>query len=247
MPEILGAALMGGGGKTDAFAAISVTYPEGATCTCSLDSEVLKAPDTSGSALFIVPTAGEWTVTISQSGEEPVSEIVNVNESKAYTVGLDFGLYYFNYGPIDGYTWAASNMPNIIASNQLGKAPTVTTQEDGSVSLFIAGNGDYLGTSGCYLLRNVDLNLISTLEINVEKSTNTVTTGLSVIPTYADAWGTDRDWGGDSLAYVDLNNGTSTLNVLNLNGTYNIAVAIRVGKTNSGSFIFKYLKAIEQG
>lgn len=101
MPEIFGAALMGGGtGK--AFAAIGVTYPAGATCTCSLGSKTLTAPDTSGQALFIVPYAGEWVVTISQSGKQPISQTVNVTESIAYVITLTFDLILYDNGDIPG-------------------------------------------------------------------------------------------------------------------------------------------------
>lgn len=97
MPEIFGAALMGGG-SGPAFAAIGVTYPAGATCTCALGDKTFTAPDTSGQALFIVPTAGEWVVTISQDGQEPKSQTVNVIESKAYLVTISFKFYIFNNG-----------------------------------------------------------------------------------------------------------------------------------------------------
>lgn len=97
MPEIFGAALMGGGtGK--AFAAIGVTYPAGATCTCSLGSKTLTAPDTSGQALFIVPYAGEWVVTITATGQQPKSQTVSVTDSKAYTVELSFELWLYTPG-----------------------------------------------------------------------------------------------------------------------------------------------------
>lgn len=234
----------GGGG---AFAVIDVSYPEGAVCTCTNGLRTMRAKNTSGRWMFRIPRAGEWTVTAAQ-GSDSKSETVEVEDSKAYLVHISFGLYYFNYGPKDGYTWAASNMPRIKAGNQLGRAPTVTAQEDGSVSIFIAGQGgSYLAASGCYLLSNVSLESISTLEIGIEKeASQPIETYLSVIPTNADAWGTDRDWGGDSLAQATLSNGTSALNVLSLNGTYHIAVGIQAGGTNSGSFILKYLKAIEQ-
>ena len=97
MPEIFGAALMGGG-SGPAYAAIGVTYSAGATCTCALGSKTFTAPDTSGQALFIVPTAGQWVVTISQSGYQPRSQTVDVVENKAYTVELSFALYLYNTG-----------------------------------------------------------------------------------------------------------------------------------------------------
>lgn len=97
MPEIFGAALMGGG-SGPAYAAIGVTYPAGATCTCALGSKTFTAPDTSGQALFIVPTAGQWVVTISQSGQQPVSQTISVTESKAYVITLVFDLILYDAG-----------------------------------------------------------------------------------------------------------------------------------------------------
>ena len=98
MSEIFGAALMGGG-SGPAFAAISVTYPAGATCICSLDGKTLTAPDTSGTALFIVPYAGEWIVTAVQ-GNDTATAILNIIEPKAYVVVLDF-LVPFDYQRIE--------------------------------------------------------------------------------------------------------------------------------------------------
>lgn len=96
MSEIFGAALTGGG-SGPAYAAISVTYPAGATCTCALGNKTLPAPDTSGQALFIVPTAGEWTVTAT-NGSLSKSASVNVTESKAYSVSIAFTLILFQNG-----------------------------------------------------------------------------------------------------------------------------------------------------
>lgn len=115
MPEIFGAALMGGG-SGPAYAAIGVTYPEGATCTCSLGSKTLTAPDTSGQALFIVPTAGQWVVTISQSGQEPKSETVAVTESKAYTLDIFFAVELYKDG-VEYVPWTVS-----VASGDYGGA-----------------------------------------------------------------------------------------------------------------------------
>ena len=47
-----------------------------------------------------MPTAGEWVVTISQSGQEPVSQTVNVSESKAYSVKISFEFVLYDNGYI---------------------------------------------------------------------------------------------------------------------------------------------------
>ena len=130
MPEIFGAALMGGG-SGPAFAAIGVTYPEGATCTCSLGSKTLTAPDTSGQALFIVPTAGQWVVTISQSGQEPKSETVAVTESKAYTLDIFFVLVGDLYKDgVEHVPWTVT-----VPSTSYGRA------EKRATSLYVVNTG----------------------------------------------------------------------------------------------------------
>lgn len=96
MPEIFGAALMGGGSGS-AFAVIDVSYPEGAACTCSNGVRTMQAKDTSGHWMFQIPRAGEWTVTISD-GDKIRSTNLEVNENKAYFVELMFSLVLFDNG-----------------------------------------------------------------------------------------------------------------------------------------------------
>lgn len=61
----------GGGGKPEViFAFIAVTYPEGAICRCTDEAEgkTLNAPDRSGNAIFRIPYAAIWTVTVTSDG-----------------------------------------------------------------------------------------------------------------------------------------------------------------------------------
>ena len=44
------------------YAVIGVTYPSGSVCTCTSGTLTLTAKDTSGKAMFIIPSAGTWTV-----------------------------------------------------------------------------------------------------------------------------------------------------------------------------------------
>lgn len=143
-----------GGGTGKAFAAIGVTYPAGATCTCSLGSKVLKVPDTSGQALFIVPTAGEWVVTITQAGQDSISETVSVVEGHAYIVELTFQLWLYNSGnecvDITG-GWGAVRLK-------------VTRNED---SINIIPTAHYTSNAGLLYTNNkIDLTNIKTLYIN---------------------------------------------------------------------------------
>ena len=83
------------GGRT--FAVIDVTYPAGAACTCTNGVRTMQAKDTSGRWMFVIPRAGEWTVTAENEGTSK-SETVNVTESKAYTADIKFTLILYESG-----------------------------------------------------------------------------------------------------------------------------------------------------
>lgn len=80
-------------------ATISVTYPAGSTCTCSKDDKTYTAPDTSGTWDCVVDSAGDWTVTITADGEEPVSEVVTITEDgEQKSVMLSYGFWIVREG-----------------------------------------------------------------------------------------------------------------------------------------------------
>lgn len=80
-------------------ATIKITYPGGSTCTCSKDDRTYTAPDTSGSWNCVVDSAGDWTVTITADGEEPVSEVVNISENgETKEIDLNYIYYFFKEG-----------------------------------------------------------------------------------------------------------------------------------------------------
>ena len=80
-------------------ATIKITYPGGSTCTCSKDDRTYTAPDTSGKWDCVVDSAGEWTVTITADGEEPVSEVVTITEDgEQKSVTLSYGVWIVRDG-----------------------------------------------------------------------------------------------------------------------------------------------------
>ena len=87
MPEIFGAALMGGG-SGPAFAAIGAIYPAGATCTCSYGGKTITAKDTSGRALFLVPSAGQWLVKASNGGQDVEDTVSITTQGQVASVTL---------------------------------------------------------------------------------------------------------------------------------------------------------------
>lgn len=84
-------------GSGSVYAVIDVTYPAGAVCTCTNDVRTMKAKDSSGHWMFTIAKAGEWTVTAEQNGKSK-SAVINVTESKAYSVALTFELVLFDNG-----------------------------------------------------------------------------------------------------------------------------------------------------
>lgn len=89
MSEIFGAALMGGG-SGPAFAAIGAIYPVGAVCTCSYNGQTLTAKDTSGRALFLVPSAGQWLVKATNGGQEVEDTVSITTQGQVASVTLAF-------------------------------------------------------------------------------------------------------------------------------------------------------------
>lgn len=101
------------------YAVIDVTYPSGSVCTCSNGSVTLTAKDTTGKAIFVIPSAGTWTVT-AVSGSKSTSKAVSITaEGQVETVELTYGLYIFKNG--SGLTSGYS-----IKSNSIISAPTVS-------------------------------------------------------------------------------------------------------------------------
>lgn len=88
--------LMGRGLASKPYAVIGVTYPSGSTCTCTNGSKTLTAKDTSGKALFIIPSAGTWTVK-AVKGSKSKSKAVSITaEGQVETVTLTYELYLFS-------------------------------------------------------------------------------------------------------------------------------------------------------
>ena len=97
-------------GEAAPYAVIGVTYPSGATCTCTNGSKTLTAKDTTGKALFVIPSAGTWTVK-AVKGSKSKSKAVSITaEGQVATVTLTYELYIFKSGSglTAGYSVAGS-------------------------------------------------------------------------------------------------------------------------------------------
>ena len=87
-----------GGGSGKLYAVIAVTYPEGSVCTCSNGAKTLKAKDTTGRALFVIPYAGTWTVK-AVKGSDSASKTVSITaEGQVETVELAYEFVLYDNG-----------------------------------------------------------------------------------------------------------------------------------------------------
>lgn len=94
-----------GGSSAKVYAVIGVTYPTGSTCTCTDGVKTLTAKDTSGKAIFVIPSAGTWAVK-AVSGSKSTSKTVSITaEGQVETVTLTFETILFDNGLVDGIAW----------------------------------------------------------------------------------------------------------------------------------------------
>lgn len=80
----------------DPYAIIGVAYPSGSVCTCTNGILTLTAKGTGGKAIFVIPSAGTWTVK-AVSGSKSASKAVSITaEGQVETVELMFELVLFD-------------------------------------------------------------------------------------------------------------------------------------------------------
>ena len=75
-------------------ASINVTYPSGATLTCTKGSSVMTASDTSGSYTFTVHETGTYTLKITQNGESAETTATITTDGQVVNVSLAFVKIY---------------------------------------------------------------------------------------------------------------------------------------------------------
>nr|DAH10163.1 MAG TPA: hypothetical protein [Caudoviricetes sp.] len=124
------------GGGTP-YAAIGVTYPSGSVCTCTNGTLTLTAKDTSGKAIFVIPSAGTWTVT-AVSGSKSTSKTVSITaEGQVETVTLMFETILWEAGSDQN-----TSLTGGFGTNNTSYASYVTV---GDSTVTITGNRTYFG------------------------------------------------------------------------------------------------------
>lgn len=150
------------GGGTP-YAAIGVAYPSGSVCTCTNGTLTLTAKDTTGKAIFFIPSAGTWTVK-AVKGSQSASKAVSITaEGQVETVTLNYGFYLFNKGKVSGIDWEVVDLKEGYASASIGTTITGTTSG--------SGDGVYQGWS-----------VSSTTKIDVSRYTKLCANVTNVTP-----------------------------------------------------------------
>ena len=147
------------------YAIIGVTYPSGSTCTCTNGSKTLTAKDTTGKALFVIPSAGTWTVK-AVKGSQSASKAVSITaEGQVATVTLKYELILFdgtNGGDATAITggWKLSGNDG---SDLNVTAESITVSNGGGEDY----GGWYGGTARATTKNTIDFSGYSTAEIKV--------------------------------------------------------------------------------
>lgn len=167
----------GNGGSVQAVAFISVTYPEGSICTCTNGSITLIAEDTSGSWLFEVPIAGEWTISCTDSDKE-ASEVITVVDNGAYTIILVYwnGML-FEYGDSHTDETGGWNFSREWESNTVAEISNNTM----ILQCFLTNDGVYPGPVGAITNNKIDLTNYSIVKVySVEATEATSDTNFRI-------------------------------------------------------------------
>ena len=136
------------------YAVIGVTYPSGSVCTCKSGTLTLTAKDTSGKALFVIPSAGTWTVKAVKGSQSKSVAVKITTEGQVETVTLTYELYIFKAGQ-------GAVVPLSLNTDTNGK---VTIGND---KITISKTSQYSCGAAVFTTNSVDLSPYHTLHADV--------------------------------------------------------------------------------
>ena len=160
-----------GGGK--AFAAISVTYPAGSTCTCTDGTKTLKLKSTSGQGFFLIPYAATWTVTATNGTDTKSENIEITTEGQSVSVELIYELVLYENGGLYNESLSGGLLLN---------AETFTIKNPIALSAyrtyFGQGSHEWSGSHNLGTAKAMSVGEYSNFCINVTKNSGSLTTVL---------------------------------------------------------------------
>lgn len=216
------------------YAVIGVTYPSGSTVTCTNGSKTLKAKDTSGKAMFIIPTKGTWTVKAVKNSQSASKAVSITAEGQVATVTLMYTLELYNSG----------NQYTDITGGWVLKSNGDTIDDSKFASDHVVISPLYPHSIVLATKNKIDLTNISVLKIVAHGYlTGDSTTyasgffGISANQTpYSDGWGSaSSDWvAKTNLAKTDAY-AVYTLDVSSISGSYYVCVCCVAAGSYKGS------------
>lgn len=116
------------------YAVIGVTYPSGSTCTCTNGSKTLTVKNTSGKAIFVIPSAGTWTVK-AVKGSKSTSKAVSITaEEQVETVTLTYEFFIFKNGSGLTSGYSVEGWGGTVSNSDISWAGSSTS---GGISIYI--------------------------------------------------------------------------------------------------------------
>ena len=179
----------GGGKSSGVYGFIHVTYPEGATCTCTKGSVSLTAADTSGSAVFKVPSSGTWTVNATYGTQSAESQVTISTEGGSESTELTFrvptgyrevnyiastangGQYIdlgYTFGTVYDYSWTLKIKFMLLGTSDTAVIGSFNGVQQGWVTLPLASSDGTVSfiAAGAVFASSIKANTIYEVEIS---------------------------------------------------------------------------------
>ena len=162
--------LMGSGLASKPYAVIGVTYPSGSTCTCTNGSKTLKTKDTTGKALFVIPSAGTWTVK-AVSGSKSKSKAVSITaEGQVEVVTLVYETVLWEAGADQNTSITGGLAANNTTYVKIGNSTVTIT---GECTYFGEGSHAWSYSGNFYTKKKVTKGEFEYFCANITKNTGT--------------------------------------------------------------------------
>ena len=157
-----------GGGSGKLVAVIGVTYPAGSTCTCTNGSKTLTAKDTTGKAIFVIPSAGTWIVT-AVSGSKSKSTAVSITaEGQVEVVTLIFETVLWEAGSDQNTSLTGGFAANDTNYVTIGDSTVTIT---GNRTYFGSGSDNWTASGNFYTKKKVTKGEFEYFCANITKNT----------------------------------------------------------------------------
>lgn len=226
--------LVSPGAGTGAFAAIAITYPAGSTVTVTDGKITYTAPNTNGSALFIIPYAATWIVTATD-GTNTKSESVEItSEGQSVSVELSYSLWLYKDGDTcdsvtggwTSFTESSDNRVNFNSDNIYTYGKYVKTQHGAAAYAYPNRKIDLSKYASLRAkVSGVSYNSACQCGIMVNNSLTNVTNGVV----------SNHDELADFTAAAAASNGEISIDISTLEGEYYVLIGVTYGTANGAS------------